>query len=390
MALRHRATARQAGAPLSTPLGALRDLARDPLNWPTVAAPAAVAFELLGVGTIWVFAMSALAVIPLAGMMGRATENLAATLGPGVGGLLNATFGNAAELIIGLLIVSRGPSMYPLVKASITGSIIGNVLLVLGMAMLLGGVRYTRQEFNRTAVSIGSTLLALASIGLVMPTTYYYLFRVGTALRSPQMEKVESLSEEIALILAAVYVLYLVFSLLTHRHLYDGAPASPERAAGLPEWSRSASLIVLVGATAGVAIMGELLVETVQQAGQALGLNQVFLGVIVVATVGNAAEHSTAVMMALRNRMELAVQIAIGSSLQIALFVAPVLVFASLAMGNAQPLDLHFTLLELIAVILAVGIVALVSQDGETNWMEGVLLLAVYAILSLGFFFLPG
>lgn len=366
-------------------------LAKEPLSWLLLAMPVTIAMEMLHVGALWTFVFSGLAVIPLAGLMGRATENLAETLGAGIGGLLNATFGNAAELIIALLIIWRGPEMYPLVKATITGSIIGNVLLVLGMAILLGGLSYPRQQFNRTAASMGATLLALASIGLIMPTVHYYLFRAGAGHNPEELQKVEFLSEEIAAILAVVYMLSLVFSLRTHQHLFGG-PADDLQTTGehrQPEWSRNTSLIVLLVATAGVGWMAHILVDTVEQAGQALGMNHVFIGVIVVAVVGNAAEHSTAVLMAMKNKMDLAVHIAVGSSLQIALFVAPVLVFASMFMGHTHPLDLHFTPLELIAVVLAVSVLALVCQDGESHWMEGVMLLAVYCILALAFYHLP-
>ncbi len=369
---------------------ALRRLAREPLYWLLLAAPAAVGLEFFHAGPLWIFLLSGTAVIPLAGLMGRATENLAETLGAGIGGLLNATFGNAAELIIALLILWRGPEMYPLVKATITGSIIGNILFVLGMAILFGGLSHRRQEFNRTSASMGATLLALASIGLIMPTVYYYLFHAGAALNPEELQNVEYLSEEIAVILAVVYVLSLVFSLWTHQHLFGGETeltgTGEHRQA---EWSRTTSLIVLLVSTAGVAWMAHMLVDTVEQAGRTLGMNQVFLGVIVVAIVGNAAEHSTAVMVAMKNKMDLAVHIAVGSSIQIALFVAPVLVFASMFMGHSHPLDLHFTPLEMIAMILAVCVMALVCLDGESHWLEGAMLLAVYVILALAFYHLP-
>jgi Ca2+:H+ antiporter len=354
-----------------------------------LAAPIALGLAGAGAGDLWIFFASAIAIVPLAAVMGRATEQLANALGPGIGGLLNATFGNAAELIMGLLIIMRGPTMYPLVKASITGSIIGNVLLILGMSMLFGGLRRQRQRFNRTAAATGATLLALASIGLIMPSAYVYLFHASGGASSSALGRVESLSEEIAAILIAVYLLYLVFSLRTHRQLYGSdAGGERERPAAAPPWTRRAALLYLLIATAAVAVMAELLVRTVAHAGAALGLNQVFLGVVVLATIGNAAEHSTAVLMAYKDRMELTVQITIGSSLQIALFVAPMLVFASLALGQV-PLDLHFTALELLAVLIAAGVLTLVAQDGETNWLEGVLLIAVYAIIALGFYHLP-
>ncbi len=369
---------------------ALRGAAREPFNWLLLAMPVAVGLELFHVSPLWKFLVSGLAVIPLAGLMGRATENLAETLGAGIGGLLNATFGNAAELIIALLILSHGPEMYPLVKATITGSIIGNALLVLGMAILFGGLSHSRQVFNRTAASMGATLLALASIGLIMPTVYYYLFRAGASLSPAELHNVEYLSEEIAGVLGFTYLLSLIFSLRTHQHLFGGADEeSKDGEHQQAEWSRTTSLIMLLGATAGVAGMAHILVGSVELAGRALGMNQVFVGVIVVAIVGNAAEHSTAVLMAMKNKMDLALHIAVGSSIQIALFVAPVLVFASMFMGHSRPLDLHFTPLELIALVIAVAVLALVSQDGESHWMEGAMLLAVYFILALSFYHLP-
>ena len=273
---------------------------------------------------------------------------------PASAGFLNATFGNAAELIIALLILSHGPEMYPLVKATITGSIIGNALLVLGMAILFGGLSHSRQVFNRTAASMGATLLALASVGLIMPTVYYYLFRAGTSLSPAELHNVEYLSEEIAVVLGFTYLLSLIFSLRTHQHLFGGADEeSKDGEHHQAEWSRTTSLIMLLGATAGVAGMAHILVGSVELAGRALGMNQVFVGVIVVAIVGNAAEHSTAVLMAMKNKMDLALHIAVGSSIQIALFVAPVLVFASMFMGHSRPLDLHFTPLELIALVIS-------------------------------------
>ena len=369
---------------------ALRGAAREPFNWLLLAMPVAVGLELFHAGPLWKFLVSGLAVIPLAGLMGRATENLAETLGAGIGGLLNATFGNAAELIIALLILSHGPEMYPLVKATITGSIIGNALLVLGMAILFGGLSHSRQVFNRTAASMGATLLALASVGLIMPTVYYYLFRAGATLSPEELHNVEYLSEEIAGVLGFTYLLSLVFSLRTHQHLFGGADEESENGEHhQAEWSRTTSLIMLLVATAGVAGMAHILVGSVELAGRALGMNQVFVGVIVVAIVGNAAEHSTAVLMAMKNKMDLALHIAVGSSIQIALFVAPVLVFASMFMGHSRPLDLHFTPLELIALVIAVAVLALVSQDGESHWMEGAMLLAVYFILALAFYHLP-
>lgn len=363
----------------------------EPLDWLLLAVPVAAVLRAQQTADLWVFLVSGVAIVPLAGLMGRATENLAEALGAGIGGLLNATFGNAAELILGLMMLAKGPALYPFVKASITGSIIGNVLLVLGLSILAGGLRHPHQVFNRTAAGMGTTLLAIASIGLIVPSLYWYIFRASSHLSAAEHHNIEQLSEEIAVILAVVYLLSLVFSLRTHRHLFVGPDQQQQTivAEHQTQWSRRRSLAVLIGATIGVAFMSEFLVGSVEQAATDLGMNEVFVGVIVVAVIGNAAEHSTAVLVALKNKMDLAVTIAIGSSLQIALFVAPALVFASLVLHPGEPLDLHFTPMELVAVVASIGVLALVSQDGETHWMEGVMLLALYVIFALAFFHLP-
>jgi Ca2+:H+ antiporter len=364
-----------------------RFLVDNPLLILLIAMPVALAASYFGWGDLWVFVASGVAIVPLAGLMGRATESLAARFGSGVGGLLNATFGNAAEVVIALAALRQGPHMYPLVKASITGSIMGNILLVLGLSMLAGGLRYKQQRFNRTSASMGATLLTLATAGLIIPTLYYYVFAASQPLSPEQQHTVEFLSEEIAVILAGVYVLSLVFTFVTHRGLLtstdEGPPAHAE-----PEWSRTVAISVLVLSTVGVAVMGEMLVRSVEHAATALGMGSVFVGVIVVAIVGNAAEHSSAVLVAMKNKMDLSFTIAVGSGIQIALFVAPLLVFASIALGNAVPLDLHFTPMEIVAVTISIIVLAQVAQDGETHWLEGVMLLAVYAILALAFYHL--
>jgi Ca2+:H+ antiporter len=355
----------------------------EPLNWLLLAVPVALLLSWRQAGGLWVFVAACVAIIPLAGLMGRATENLAAAMGPSVGGLLNATFGNAAELIIALFALHRGQT--ELVKASITGSIVGNVLLVLGLSIVVGGCFHRKQTFNRTAATLGATMLALAATGLVIPTIFFHLTRHRAGPETTGA--LNYLSEEIAVILALLYVLSLVFSLVTHRHLFAAPEAETAEHAEPPEWSKLTASLVLLAATAGVALMSELLVGSVEAAGASLGMNHVFVGVIVVAVIGNAAEHSTAVLVAIKNQMDLAVTIAIGSSIQVAMFVAPVLVGAGLLMG--VPLDLHFSIMEVIAVVIAVGIMSLVSQDGETHWMEGAMLLAVYAMLALAFYHLP-
>jgi Ca2+:H+ antiporter len=349
-----------------------------------VAAPLARHF---GAGALPVFALSALAVVPLAGLMGEATESLAERLGAGVGGLLNATFGNAAELILAFVALRHGH--VEIVKASLTGSILGNTLLVLGVAMLAGGARRERQTFDRAAATMSSTLLLLAAIALVVPAAFHIVAEGaearGALTAAGQGTSEHNLSLFIAIVLFVAYLLSLLFSLRTHRHLYDG---NPQRHVPATVPGAARAVITLMVATVLVAWMSELLVGAVEGASHVLGLTQVFVGVIVVAVVGNAAEHSTAVRVALRNKMDLALNIAVGSSIQIALFVAPLLVFASHLLPG-RPMDLAFTPFEVLAVLAAAAIVNVVSADGESNWLEGVMLLAVYLVLGVAFYFLP-
>jgi Ca2+:H+ antiporter len=347
-----------------------------------VFIPLALALEyLIHASAVAIFVTSALGIIPLAGLMGRATEELAERLGQGVGGLLNATFGNAAELIIAGIALRAG--LFDLVKASITGSIIGNILLVFGLSALAGGLKHPTQKFNRTAASQGGTLLVLSGIGLVVPAIFHFLVRGAPGAHEQEV------SLEIAAVLFVTYLLSLVFTLHTHTHLYAGEAAAPGGAhsahAAVP---LRRSVGVLVAATVGIAVMAELLVGAAEVTAHSLGWSEVFVGVILVAIIGNAAEHSTAVLMALKNKMDVAVNIAVGSSIQVALFVAPLLLFLSYVIAPS-PMDLIFTPLEVLAVVLAVGIIALISDDGETHWMEGVQLLAVYIILGIAFFYIP-
>lgn len=347
-----------------------------------VLVPVTLAMEfVVQAGDTWVFVSSALAVIPLAGLIGRATEHLAEHVGAGLGGLLNATFGNAAELIIAAVALRAG--LYDLVKASITGSIIGNILLVFGLSALLGGLKFKTQRFNRTAASLGGTMLLLAVIALVIPAIFHML----AGERAAAVEQTMSLF--IAVVLVTTYLLSLLFSLRTHSHLYRATNETDgdETMHGAP-WPRGRAVLVLLIAAALVAVMSELLVGSVEHATEVMGLNEVFIGVILVAMIGNAAEHSAAILVALRNKMDLCVNIAIGSSLQVALFVAPALVFLSYFVGPS-PMDLRFTAMEVVAVAVSVVIMQGIAQDGETHWMEGVQLLAVYAIVAVAFFFLP-
>lgn len=342
--------------------------------------PLAVLFRFLEASPMMVFAASCLGIVPLAGWMGRATEHLADHLGEGTGGLLNATFGNATELIIALMALREG--MTDMVKASLTGSILGNSLLVLGAAILAGGWKHSYQTFNRTAASLATTLLALSAVGLVVPAIFHHLVGAGEAARERE------LSTEIAAVLLLSYLLSLWFSLRTHKHLYIGSGREGgQNHVGKESWSRKKALGVLLGSTLLVIVLSELLVGSIEPSIHALGMTPVFTGVILVAIIGNAAEHSSAILMAIRNRMDLALNIAVGSSLQIALFVAPMLVFTGRIFGWGM--DLLFTPMEVLAVAISVGATSLVASDGESNWMEGVQLLAVYVILSIAFYFLP-
>lgn len=343
------------------------------LNLLLASLPVALILDIIHANPVWVFLTAGLAIVPLAGWMGRSTEALASTLGSGIGGLLNATFGNAAELIIALMALLNG--YIDVVKASITGSIIGNVLLVLGLSTFLGGLKYPRQRFNATAASMWATLLVLSAIALLIPAIYH---SVGGAQAREQ-----ELSLEISLILFLAYLASLVFTLKTHQELFGGGTEEPH----VPSMTRRRAVTILILATAGVAVMSELLVSAVEPTAAQFGLTEVFIGVILIAIIGNAAEHSTAVLVALKNNMELSLNIAISSSVQIALLVAPLLVFAGALLG--QPMDLVFTTFEVVAVIASVAIVSVVAIDGESNWMEGLLLLAVYGILALAFYHLP-
>jgi Ca2+:H+ antiporter len=350
------------------------------LNWLLILVPVAIGLEFLRPEShTFIFIAACLSIVPLAGWLGRATEHIAHHAGEGIGGLLNATFGNAAELIIALAALHRG--LYGVVKASLTGSLIGNILLVFGASALAGGFRYKAQQFNRTASSAQAILLTLASIGLVMPAAFHHL-------QSPVKVSLDNaLGLDVSLVLLIVYAAHLVFSVHTHKALFLGKPAP----SGEPEetpWSLRKALLILAAATVLIAGMSEILVGSVEQAAVAFGMSEIFVGVIVVAIIGNAAEHSTAVLAALKDRMDLSFGIAIGSSLQIALFVAPVLVILSHFIGP-RPMDLAFTPAEVLAVFLSVLIIGQVAADGETNWLEGVQLLATYLILAIVFYFLP-
>lgn len=341
-----------------------------------VILPVAFFAELAGWNSTWIFILSAIGVIPLAGLIGEATEALSDYTGPKVGGLLNATLGNAAELIITLVAIRAG--LLDLVKASITGSILGNLLLVMGFSMVFGGVKNGVQHFDRRQASNNAILLILVVIALVIPSIFSHSIGPETSLG------VENMSLGVAGVMILLYGLGIFFSLRVSKSPLTYDTDGPRHH---PDLSVSSALVILALATGGVVWLSEMLVGSVEAVVTGLGLSEFFLGIILIPIIGNVAEHIVAVQVAVRNQMELSIEIALSSSLQIALLVAPVLVFVSLILGH--PLTLVFNQLELVALIAAVMIAALVSSDGESNWLEGSALLAVYTILGIGFFLLP-
>jgi Ca2+:H+ antiporter len=357
-----------------------------PVHYLGVFIPIAVALELAHADPVLVFAAAALGVIPTAAVMGEATEHLAAQTGPGIGGFLNVTFGNAPELIIAFFALKEG--LQEVVKASIVGSIIGNILLVLGAAMLVGGLRRDKQEFNRTAASAQSAMLLLALTALILPAVFQLVHGGGLpGVAEDRVDfgsDVEKLSFGVAIVLMASYAAGLVFSLKTHRKVFNPFEADEEEHAG--GWSMKRSFVSLGVAAVLVGLMSEILVGSITEASDTIGLSEFFVGVFVVAIVGNAAEHWVAVLVAAKDKMDLAVGIAVGSSAQIALFVAPLLVLLSFVIGPA-PMALVFNGYELGGLVFAVLIANHITQDGESNWFEGVQLLSLYAVLGLVFFF---
>ncbi len=344
--------------------------------------PISLTAHFLGWGDLIVFITAALAILPLAAWMGTATEEIAVVVGPGIGGFLNATFGNATELIIALVALNAG--LIDVVKASITGSIISNLLLVMGLSMLLGGIRYKEQTFESVIARVNASSMNLAVIAILLPTAMNYT-SIGISEKT-----VQNLSLAVAVVLILVYGLTLLFSMKTHAYLYDVGVADIEEEAEAvvhkkPNvWLWSGVLLVC---TLLVAFESELLVGSLEVATSQLGLSALFTGVILVPIIGNAAEHATAVTVAMKNKMDLAMSVAVGSSMQIALFVAPVLVIAGWVIG--QPMDLDFNPFELVAVAVSVLIANSISSDGKSNWLEGTLLLAAYTVLGFAFYFHP-
>ncbi len=339
-----------------------------------IFVPIAAAASALGLSAGWVFALSAVAIVPLAKYIGEATEELAAHTTPAVGGLMNVTFGNATELIIGIFALNAG--LIDVVKASITGSIIGNLLLVLGTAIIAGGYNRKEQRFNATAArSAGSTLM-LAVIALVIPAVFLQTSGANN------VHLTEELSIAVSILLIIAYAASLVFSLHTHKHLYQAEIAKAEA-----RWSTAKSVLVLLASTAAVAWMSSILVGSIAPLVAQFGWTELFVGVVFVAIIGNAAEHTSAIVVAMKDKMDLALQVSIGSATQIAMFVAPALVLVSLLFPARM--NLVFNSFELLSIIFSVFIVNAVVQDGESNWFEGLQLLAAYLIMAVAFYFHP-
>ena len=345
-----------------------------------VFVPAAIIAKFAQASPVIVFVLSALAIVPLSGFLGRATEEISSYTGATLGGLLNATLGNLAELIIAMLALRAG--LVDLVKASITGSVLGNLLLVLGAAQLAGGLRHKVQRFSAALAGLSISLLVIAVIGLVIPAVFL------STHPDPTHELTRKVSIGIAAMLIIGYVLSLVYSMGTHRSVFGENSDVARESHALDHgahWSLSKAVVVLAGSAAFVGWLSEILVGSTEAAIHSIGLSEVFVGIIVVPIIGNAAEHSSAVMMAMKNRMDLAVSIAIGSSAQVALLIAPLLVFAGLLMG--QPMDLAFNVFEVAAVAVAVAVATSVVRDAESDWLEGAFLLLVYCMLGIAFFY---
>ncbi|HXI29043.1 MAG TPA: calcium/proton exchanger [Vicinamibacterales bacterium] len=357
----------------------LRAIVTSPLNILLLAAPVSWIADAVAPGSPWVFITAAISLVPLAGLIGEGTEQLASRSGPAWGGFLNATFGNAAELIIALVALRNGH--IGLVKASISGSIVGNLLLVLGLSFFLGGLGRKSQKFHRTAATNSAAMLFLAVVALVMPAVFD-LAIYGTLEAHPKA--IDRLSFCTALVLMTAYAGSLVYAFTSQRDLFRPAHDAGHGGARL---TPSAAVGLLAIGTVLTTVQAEVLVRAMAPALERFAFTELFVGVIVVALIGNAAEHYSAVTAARRDEMSLAVEISVGSSAQIALFVAPALVLYSFAIG--RPMSLLFNPFEITAITLSVLATAFVVVDGESNWVEGLQLLSVYLILALAFYFVP-
>ncbi len=344
------------------------------LKYMLIFIPISFIAEFMHASPSIMFVLAAFSIIPLAGLMGEGTEEISFYSGPKIGGFLNGTFGNATELIISFFALKQG--LFEVVKSSVAGAVIGNVLLVLGASMLAGGLKHKTQKFNKKVVEVSASMLLFAVVGLCIPALFTH-----TVDPSLLNTRYEGLSIVVAIIMITIYILSLIFSFFTHKDIYI-VNSEEETSA---KWSLKKAILILIISTVLIAIESEFLVSGIEDITKSLGLSEFFVGIIIIPIIGNAAEHSTGVVMALKNKMDVALEIAIGSSLQIILFVAPVLIFISLLF---TPMSIVFNEFELIALIVAVLIVNRVSNDGESNWLEGVQLLAVYLIVAASFFIL--
>lgn len=344
------------------------------LKYMLIFIPISFIAEFMHASPSIMFVLAAFSIIPLAGLMGEGTEEISFYSGPKIGGFLNGTFGNATELIISFFALKQG--LFEVVKSSVAGAVIGNVLLVLGASMLAGGLKHKTQKFNKKVVEVSASMLLFAVVGLCIPALFTH-----TVDPSLLNTRYEGLSIVVAIVMITIYILSLIFSFFTHKDIYI-INSEEETSAN---WSLKKAILILIISTVLIAIESEFLVSGIEDITKSLGLSEFFVGIIIIPIIGNAAEHSTGVVMALKNKMDVALEIAIGSSLQIILFVAPVLIFISLLF---TPMSIIFNEFELIALIVAVLIVNRVSNDGESNWLEGVQLLAVYLIIAASFFIL--
>lgn len=348
-----------------------------------IFAPIAVGLEYLHVDHLILFAIAIIALIPLAKLIGDSTEHLATHYGATLGSLLNVTFGNAAEIIISVIALNAG--LLELVKASITGSILGNIMLIFGLSLIAGGFRHKEQVFNRENAGLQSSLIFMAIIGLAIPTIL-----ASTVLNSTSIEnqvKLQTLSDILAIVLIGVYIAGIIFTFFTHKHLFV-LPAHADEVLEREHfnWSKKKSFIFLGASMLGVVVVSEILVGTVEETSKQFGFGEMFVGAIIVGIVGNAAEHSSAIILAKKGKIDLSIGIAAGSGTQIALFVVPILVMVGVILG--QPFTLKFTLYELATLFLAAIILNLIAHDGKSNWFEGIMLIAVYLIIAIGFYFI--
>ena len=364
-----------------------------------IFTPIAIALEFINTDHIVIFVIASVALIPLAKLIGDSTEHLSVHYGATLGSLLNVTFGNAAEIIIAIVAINAG--LIDLVKASITGAILGNILLIFGLSILAGGIRYKEQYFSQENVGLQSSMLFLAIIGLATPTILVNTLNADSANTSIQNQlNIQILSDILAFLLLAIYIAGIIFTFFTHKHLFltqshfdhkkdqkeEGRVQEEGHSSSTTSWSKRKSFLFLGLSMAGVIAISEILVGSVEVTAKQFGFGELFVGAIIIGIVGNAAEHSSAIVLARKGKIELSIGIAAGSGTQIALFVVPILVIAGILMN--QPFSLVFTLFELVTIFLAAIILNLISRDGKSNWFEGILLTFVYVIIAIGFFFI--